>query len=91
MKKGEYSIEDNVPIPEELYEGKSTAGRPTKYPFKDMEVGDSFLYMDEEYSHSVASKLSSAARNAGRLQRMDWTVRKETVDGKEYLRIWRIK
>lgn len=33
-----YPIEKNVPIPQ-----KNRHGRPSKYPWRDMEVGDSFV------------------------------------------------
>jgi hypothetical protein len=46
-----YRIEKNVPIPE-----GTGRGRPAKYPFAKMQVGDSFLVMGSPNEQSTAQK-----------------------------------
>jgi hypothetical protein len=48
---GEFSIEADVPIP------GGSGSRPSKYPFADMEIGESFAF--------DRSKLNSVRNNAG--------------------------
>ena len=81
-KEEEIIIHTDVPSPE-----GHGRGAPRKYPFADMDAGDSWLYTKEPYTHYLASKLMSAASYYGG----QWTVRKEEVDGEDYIRIWRIK
>lgn len=67
----EYKIEKDVPIP------PKNAGRGSKYPFPEMEVGDSIL---------VELKQSSAATLTRAIPDMKFATRK--VEGGT--RIWRI-
>lgn len=70
-------IEKNITMP------TTETGRPKKYPFADMEVGDSILFKDEKtggraYSAAqMCSKRSGTKKFSGRM----------TESG---LRIWRI-
>ena len=66
----EFKIEKNIPAP----------GRRAKYPFAEMEVGDSFEAPE-------SAKLRTAAYNAGKKSGRKFTCR--THDGA--LRVWRIK
>lgn len=76
-----YKIEKGIPIPK--------VGRTRKYPFQEMEIGDSFLY-DKEFSRENMTLISNAARawsNKGNYG-YKFTVHK-TEDNK--IRIWRVK
>ena len=73
------SIEKNVPMPQ------NGAGRAGKYPFADMDVGDSFALPKTD---KAAKQISSRARS--------WAVGKGLKDRKfstrtngETVRIWR--
>lgn len=53
-----FKIEKNVPVP-----SGSGIGRPSKYPFNAMEVGESFSFPNEIFKRvsSAASMASSAS------------------------------
>ncbi len=74
-------IEKNVPLP------GSGAGRPSKYPFADMEVGDSFLVAEGPSSGHLGYNARNAAKNFGVRHGMKFSV-KQTEGG---VRIWRIE
>ncbi len=61
-----------------------------KYPFREMKVGDSFLF-NEDYSRRAMTKISNAGRNfknaSKDCQHYKFATRK--VDNK--IRIWRIE
>lgn len=74
-------INKNIPIP-----AKSAVGRPAKYPFKNMEVGESIFFEgkkpgDNEYTAAILY---------GRYHNMKFSGRKYELDGVEGLMIWRI-
>ncbi len=69
-------IEKDVPMP------MNGVGSPVKYPFKDMQVGDS-VFAEGQDSVGYAA---SAARAWGRINGRKFSAR--TVDGG--VRIWRI-
>ena len=76
-----YEIEKNVPIPK-----PQVVGRPSKYPFEKMDVGDSFFV--ENQKHESVYKLSvtiSQATRRSRLKGKRFTVRQ--LDGG--VRVWR--
>lgn len=52
-------IEKGIPMPE-----RSKTGRKGKYPFSEMEVGDSF-FLDDKTQKSVASTVTSARKKFG--------------------------
>lgn len=64
---------------------KTTQGRPSKYPFEKMEVGDSFEYPKGIYKGS----LLSAAKNWAKRNNKKWDFSVRTIDGK--FRLWRTK
>lgn len=80
------SIEKNIPIPNvsrsAMEKGKPLpAGRPLKYPFPDMEAGDSFIVMEAEAYLKITSFLKAPEipehlkrSNAGQLQALRQTV-----------------
>lgn len=63
----------------------NTKGRKRKYPFGDMEVGDSFKYPDGKAKNSIVGGANAWAKRLGNNYR--FAVR--TIDGK--FRLWRIK
>lgn len=67
-------IEKNIPLP------SVAVGRPRKYPFAHMEVGDSALFVDD------AENAYLAAQACGRYHSKKFS-RRKTDEG---LRIWRI-
>ena len=69
-----YAIEKNVPLVQ-------TAGQQTKYPFLQLEIGDSFLVTDAR-----RPKVGNAAYVAGKLHGRKFTAR--TVEGG--VRVWRV-
>ena len=79
-------IEKGVPLPGPI------AGPPRKYPFPDMEVGDSFAVplsgeKTEKYDDRATSLLRGAALNYGRRTGMEFVVR--TVREEGVARCWR--
>lgn len=70
-----YVIEQGVPMPSKM------AGRGHKYPFQQMEVGDSFLAPLAD-----RSRISSRATITGKRNGLAFSVRKV---GSEQIRIWR--
>jgi len=72
-------IDKNVPIPE----SQSGPGRPRKYPFPDMEVGDSFYAEGKK----EAEKADVASKKYGTKYGCRFTCRRDEGGG----RIWRIE
>lgn len=72
-------IEKNIPIP---------TGKATKYPWAEMEVGDSFLF-ECEYSNSKQTNLHCNAIGWSKRNRIESKYVTKKVDGG--VRIWRIK
>lgn len=80
-KKNAFLIEKNIPITKHI--------RKSKYPFKDMDIGDSFIISEEYSDHELRLKSNAARRwlkSSG--TNYKFTLRK-TEDNK--IRIWRIK
>lgn len=77
VKKENINIQQNIPLPEEK------TGRKLKYPFAEMNIGDSF------FSKTTSSRLSTVAGRYGKAQTPErvFTVRKEENGA----RVWRIK
>lgn len=70
----EFEVEKGIPAPE-------TRGKEAKYPWKEMEVGDSFLITEPpKYIRNMASQ-------AGRVNGLKFSVR--TLP--EGVRVWRVK
>lgn len=68
-------VEKNIPMPPQ------GSGRPTKYPWRDMQPGDSF-FVPGETVQSFAGNLSSRLRNHGEQYRS-----RTEGDG---VRVWRV-
>lgn len=73
-------IDKNIPMPDRL-PGNAGNGRWSKYPFAEMEVGDSFLVTD-----TPRNKISSAANQA--YKRLGFKFKTGKVD--DGIRVWRI-
>ena len=80
-----YKIEKDVPL-------CRPSSKLNKYPFDQMEVGDSFLV---PYAEAKSARMAALARNAGRNKKLPKhvTVQRHfvtrTVDGG--MRIWRVE
>ena len=74
-----HTIEKNIPIT------ASNNGRSNKYPFHDMEVGDSFFT-------TLGHKARAGAYQYGKIHSMKFVSRQETSkEGEVGVRIWRVK
>lgn len=73
-----FVIEKGLPMPE-----FSASGRPAKYPFSEMQVGDSFVLPEDQLI-----RIRSAAANWGTRQGKKLSVR-QLKDGS--YRCWRLK
>lgn len=79
---GPFEIEHDIPIPSPIREGK-----PPVYPWRKMEIGDSFLVPLDSYSRKAHSRLSTALSQAGRRSGRKFCTRR--VEGG--IRVWRIE
>lgn len=80
----QYKVDKNIPIWDEAPTPNSA-----KYPFKRMEVGDSFLY--GEYSRANMQHIGNAARNwKNKSGREDWKFSCRKTKANK-VRIWRVK
>jgi len=76
-----FEIEKSIPIPEDW-----SRGRKQKYPFDNMEIGDSFFVpRDEEKATNLILSISSAKRRALPKQ---FTVR--YIRTEKGVRTWRV-
>lgn len=71
-------IEKNIPFPRYTKNGRSTN---RKYPWEEMQVGDSF------FSEKKATTMVSAANHAGKRLGMKFATKSENKG----TRVWRIK
>lgn len=75
-----YKIEKGVPMPRP----------PQKYPWADMEVGDSFLAECAPGERgTVGNRLRNAAERFIEVRGLDWKFRYRSVEGG--VRIWRVE
>ena len=82
-----YKIEKNISIPKSIHGG----GAPNKYPFENMEIGDSFLIPClKKDKQRIQSAVSASMK---RVPRMKFTT-KYVVTGTDVIitgvRVWRI-
>ena len=80
----EIIIEKNIPI----YGGQGC--RDSKYPFSKMDVGDSFQ-VEFERAETAHPPAASSAYLYGKRTKTKWASRVTKVDGKHFVRVWRIK
>lgn len=80
-------IEKNIPVPEVDY---SRCGAPAKYPFKDMEIGDSFVVRIEDSECTTLDALRNAIYQYARRQIGADKVKSRRLDDKTGYRVWRI-
>lgn len=76
-----YKIEKDVPLP------KKGSGRPRKYPFKDMEVGDSFFAKNDKGVTPILNRIQYLASIYGRRYKYRFATRKVNNG----VRCWRTK
>ena len=81
-KLGAIKISKNHPVPD-YDKNKKSRGRPPKYPFDDMEVGDSFLAEGQDWDDGGRC----AANNHGRRKNKRFIARKQ----ENGIRIWRVE
>ena len=77
-KPSGFSIEKGVPIPE------SRGGGRGKYPFREMEIGDSFFVAGKS-----TAKFSAHVHHHRKRHGLKFTTRTVTEDGVKGVRIWR--
>ena len=85
-----YKIDKNIPVPEKINPGNKSGYKNNSilFPFKNMEVGDSFLYCIE-ISEGKQRSVANAARNWARSLNNGWVfTARQTENG---IRVWRIK
>lgn len=78
-----FTIEKGIPPPEDKPKTRN------KYPFKEMEIGDSFFVQtsDDEDERTVRNKIGTAARGAKWRTGMKFVTR--AVEGG--VRVWRVE
>mgnify|MGYP003641973815 CR=1 FL=1 len=74
-----YTIDSNIPVP--------LTGRQRKYPFAEMEIGQSVFFAGE----NIGGKAYKAAGQIGARYSRNYIGRTATQDGVDGLRIWRKK
>ena len=83
----QYDIEKGVPLPEDM------RGGGTRYPFDQMETGDSiFFSLDEgDNAKRLKNRLSQASRTFGKKQDPEWhfVLRFRLENELSGVRIWR--
>ncbi len=84
-----FEVEKNVEVPQILRDQE----RPRKYPFNEMDVGDSFFipsgtHAAENINGKTTPRVSSAAHNYGKIHGQKFTIRKQPCGG---YRVWRIE
>lgn len=74
-----FKIEDAVPVPPPIGRGRSGS----KYPFDQLEIGQSFFVPDSEEQPDAAASLASTVSGATQKYASDHPTEKKTVKGKE--------
>lgn len=76
MASNDIKIDKGIELP------PNSGGRPRKYPWRDMEIGDSFFIPQKRYSG-----LFTGARNAG----IKIRTRQMNENGVDGIRVWRVE
>lgn len=80
-----YEIEKGIPIPNSIHGG----GQPPKYPFEQMEIGDSFFIPCHiKDKKTVQSNVASARKVAPKMKFTTKYV--DEIPGQTGIRVWRI-
>lgn len=79
-RPGAITIDKGVPMPGTRY----ASGRPPIYPFKEMNVGDSF-FLPGQNTYKFSAHSNHARRHGGK-----FSVRATTESGVKGVRVWRI-
>ena len=77
-----YTIENDVPIPVDCHRG-GLRGARTLYPFRSMEIGQSFTVSDAQTKRVMGAAKKFRARNPG----WDYVTSRLATGG---LRLWRL-
>ena len=85
-----FKIDKNIPLPPHKRAGGKTP--KGKYPFRKMQIGDSFLYPEPENNRAerlrIGALIINSARSSGiATKKMKFTTRRV----KDGIRCWRIK
>jgi hypothetical protein len=80
-----FVIDKGIP----LWEDKSNKNKNNKYPFPDMEIGDSFIF-SEIYSRELMNRSLSTARTWATYRKNGWKFEARKTDD-DKIRIWRVK
>lgn len=78
------AVDRGIPMPSYNREG----GRPAKWPWRRMEIGDSFVmreHVDRLSTVSVSTRITGAQKATGR----KFSQRKVEENGKLVIRVWR--
>jgi len=82
----EFKIEKNVPIP-----ARRGGGPPNKYPWRDMEVGDSFFVPANGKSRNALMRALTSSTQSKSLARDGLKFTARTDAEANGVRVWRIK
>lgn len=77
-----FTLTADIPPPE-----KRRSGRPSKYPFDQMEVGHSFFVKTDKPA-SAGSRIARQAKKSHKIK-LIWEARNE--DGEAGIRVWRVE
>lgn len=86
-KEIDMQIQKAVPMPNSLQKKGASPGRPSLYPFADMEVGDSVL-VDGYNASTTGCPIYNAARSYGKNNGKRFSGKKE---GEGKVRVWRVE
>lgn len=89
MSNDAIMVERGIPVPAKAV----SPGRPTKYPWHSVEVGDSFFVPGMSTCKSQPDGRRRFACNNGEkwVSGSKWTMRNATKDGVQGVRVWRVK
>lgn len=79
-----YEVTSGITIPK-----KEGVGTKAKYPFKEMDVGDSFFIPAEDYKNKNPNYMYSNLHYSAKFQGIKIAVR--TLKDKSGMRVWRVK
>lgn len=79
-------IEKNIPIPSKPQGRGGPGPRQPKYPWRELEVGDSFWLPDEPDHKTLVSRVSACMTHQRKANGLEFTMRTEGAG----IRVWRI-
>ena len=84
----EFVIEDGIELPKVTHSGRAKG--ELKYPFRLLEVGQSFLVENEVPDVKLSRRLSSSASQVRKADGKKFAQRMVREDGVSGYRVWRI-